>query len=329
MFDHIIPTVRVRRKVVKIHHHISVFVVVLGVTATVIALNLNVPTFHPVAVSEAREQAVTVHLVQNSGLESVVAPVTLWPVATVEALVATEHVQVNSFQFLLDGAYSPADIEGISLFIDGIQVGSPVMPDDRGMVRYRLETVRLSKGAHIFSAKMTTRASAEEALFRVSLDPATSFTIDSEQGVRMQLPYKSELMQLVHQGTLGAFVRDEGVAQQAQLTFQPKRLYLYGSAEDFHLESMHIEADRDMTGVRIDFFQGDAFIAAAEFSGTSADVSFKGTSVLVLRDKNTMLSLLTSPATDNQAIITLNSITALGVSSHQTIAAEPKLQLLP
>jgi hypothetical protein len=320
MFDHIISTPRIRKKILKAHHHLSVFVIVLGVTTTVIALNLNIPQFQTVSITQASSTPASVRLLGGSGRESVVGPLQLWPLATLEARIADSSARVDSFQFRLEGTYAASGIEGLALFIDGVQVGAPAIPDAEHMVRYTLETVRLSKGTHIFTAKMSTNSSLGAATFQAVFDPYTGFMTDTGQVVQMQLPYRSELLQVVDHGTLGVF---------AQQSAHSPLLYLYGQAEDFRVQGMEFEASQDLTGARLDFFQGNQFLATGEFIGSKTSVSFDDISLLAFRGKNTILTVRTTPARLSAATINLIKVKAQGSTSQLPLEIESALQLLP
>ncbi len=306
---------------VKIHHHLSVFAVVVGVTATVIALNLNLPQFQTISITQASGTPATVRLVTQSEPLSVVGPLTLWPLVTLEARVTDQALQVDSFEFRLDGSYVAAGIQGIALYIDGTQVGTPVLPDDQRMVRFPLETVDLAQGTHTFVAKITTTNALGNAQLQASFDPYTGFATNDGRVVHMQLPYSSAALNVVDHGTLGIFARGMSDAKQ---------LYLYGQAEDFRIQSMTFEASQKVPlGTRIDMFQGKQFLATAQFIGTKAEMSLADLSVLALRDKNTLLSVIVTPALSNLTMITLTNVTALGITSQTSQTSSPALQLLP
>ncbi len=319
MFDHIIHTPRVRKKVVKIRHHVSVFAIVAGVIGSVVALNLNLPSFQTISISQASVTAASLRLIGDNQPVSAVGPLQLWPLATIEAKIADSLVHFDTVQFRLNGIYNDSSLQGITLYIDNVQAGVPVLPDADHMVRFKLETVALAKGAHTMSVKITTNDSSASS-FQASFDPYTGVITTTGQVVRMQLPYQSAIVTVASHGDIGSFVRTNDEVRQ---------LYLYGIAEDFHLEHLHIVASEDMSGTRIDILQGGQFLATGVFAKTEADIDMRDVSPLVLRDKNLILSLNVIPQLQKNASMTLDGIQASGVVSQQELVFSPHLQLLP
>lgn len=320
MFDHIVSLPAQRTRHPKIHHHISVFAVIAGVIGTVIAVNLNLPTFRTTKISEAQEPQLSLRLLVDRESRSIVGPLTLEPILTIEAQVRTEASQLKLVQLYLDGVYDPAAIEGVTLFIDGAQAGLPVLPDGTGILRYPLDTVTLMPGMHRIEARITTKSVANSAVFQATVDPLRSFIVD-RGGVRLALPYRASLIDVVSQGTIGAFTPTviRGANPQA---------YVYAKAEDFRLEAMRLTSDSDLTGTRVDLFTGTSFLTAAQFVGDELEFDLSGTVLRVLRDQNRIFSFLMTPPPGAVAKLRLSEITATGLTSQRVITSQPALELL-
>lgn len=329
MFDHLVATSTVRTRRVRLHHHVSVFAIVIGVMSTVIALNLNLPRFQTMRLLQAQEPQVTARLVTAVEQVSVVGPLILEPVLTIDATVSGIDANIETMEFILDGAYDRAGIDGLTLYIDGAQVGAPVQPDAHRRVRYQLETTQLSAGVHQFVVKLTTNTALGAARFQAATDPSTLFVLSNATGVRMQLPYRTAGLNVVDHGDLGVFVRTLSPGGSAAGIHELNAVYLYGEAEDFQIQRLVVEADHDLNGARIDVFNGRIFIATAQFIDGQATLDVSESVLRTVRGKNMVLTLLLTPADAAVSSLTLTNLVGIGIQSKYQAALAPQLSLLP
>jgi len=332
MFDHLVDS-STRPRTVKLgaHHHSAVFLIVVGVVSSVLALNIKLFFLPQPIPLQASEPKVSVALIRENTAVKMVAPLQSVSIASMDVEVKYKTAALKKLQFLLEGVYDILAIEGLTLYINNIQAGYPVTPDADGVVTYELERVYLRPGMHRVSVHISTLQDGEVVLLQSVFDPDTSFQVgDDANGslVSMVFPYKSDEFVILEHGSLGAFVRPGVDVAAGQET---ATLSLYGEAEDFRLQELTFAAEQDLTGSRLDLFLNDAFITSALFDGDSAIADIDETVVRVFTGKNTHITIRGVSA--DEANMTLDGIHvtdvhALGLYSNAVAALNLELDLL-
>lgn len=329
MFDHLVDS-SARPRTVKLgaHHHSAVFVIVVGVVSSVLALNIKLFFLPQPVALQASEPKVTIALIRDNVARQVVAPLRSTSIIEMSVEVKYKTAALRKLQFLLEGVYDIYAIEGLTLYINDIQAGYPVTPDENGVVTYELERVYLRPGTHRASVHISTPQEGGVVLLQGVFDPATSFQIGDDATrdlVSMVFPFKTDEIVVLEHGSLGAFVWREADSYETRDT---STLSLYGKAEDFRMRQLVFSTDRDRTGSRLDLFLNDAFITSALFDGASAIADFDETVVRVFNGKNTHITIRGISA--DETLMNLDSIQLAGAQAiglHSNTVASPNFEL--
>lgn len=338
MFDSLITTYKPRKprgKKIPLHQHGFVFFVVLTVlSASIVTTSLVLRFRSPYDVSHAGDRAMTVWFTGDTERDEFVPPLMLQPIAQLSTTVEYPSVALYAFSFLLDGSFDPYEISGITFFADDVQIGYPVIPDENGRVQFVFEPLILTKGKHTFDLRITAPTLAIGSAFRIVLDPKETFTLTSSVGTTVEpvvlYPFASNLHVLLEHGHIGAFVHSDSTPRTGPLV--SGIVHVYAEAEDMRLVSIVLEADRDLTGSRIDVFSDDTeFVSSAHFSGTTALLHFDAPVQRLLRTKNTRYTMLLADFPETllrePPHVTIVGVNAEGYQSQFAITLDSRLEL--
>ena len=337
MFDSLITSKprKVRGKKIPLHQHGIVFFVVLTVLSTSIVTTSLVLRLRSTAdIGYASDKPMTVWFSGDTERDEFVAPLTLQSIAQLATTVEDPSIALFSFSFLLDGLFDPHEISGITFFVDGVQIGYPATPDENGQVWFAFEPLILTQGKHTFDLRITAPALATGSAFRVVLDPKEAFTLTNATGNTVEsdvlYPFASNLHVILEYGQIGAFVRSDPAPHTGPLV--SGTVHLYAEGEDMRLDSISLEADRDLTGSRIDVFSSDKkFITSAYFNETTALLRFDSPVQRLLRTKNTPYTLLLADFPEivlqSPPHVTVVGVSAEGYQSQHVITLNSRLEL--
>ncbi len=323
MFDHLIHRPSSKR-VLKMHHHLSVGVLVIGVISAVIALNVNLYTKGWYPKTSAQQPVFTMRFVEPATDRREVAPLTFWPLAILELETPHNSAALDRLDFTLNGTYKTNMMAGMSLTLDGIQAGLPQTPPF-GRVSFPLNNVVVGPGRHRLAITLTTNPGSSIATFEIADPKLFLHTIagDQELVVHTVWPDASGRLTVVAQGSVGAFARRDTLSAPTWTN-----VYLYGDGEDFRLKRLDFVANEDIPGARLDFFIENRFIGTAPFVGSKARIDFMDTTIRILRDKNTKFRVLLAEVPQGaQPLIQLTGVHAEGFKSHIGFRSRPHLDL--
>lgn len=303
----------------RLHHHGLVFFIVVGVVSSVVVLLAQTVLLGAEAPLRAIPANVQVRLSHDADRVDIVGPLQSWPFAELVISVSGGGAQLDTVRFTLDGTYDVHAIRGISMFLNGVQIGSPSQPDVDGIVSFTSNTVTLEAGEHRLVFRMTTEPSNQQMAFQAVFDETQSISFAVYGGganVASLFPARSPLVTVSDRGSIGYFVR--GTTDDGSTGVSFNRVYTYAMGEDFRLKGLVLESSHDLTGDRIDIFKDGVFLTTAVFTGRSAQARFDDPVVRILRGKNTILTLLPSfdpPSSTDDARIQVTSIEVEGYIS--------------